>query len=231
MNTICQKSSDSSSGFDELDDDVFDLEAPIRSDLGPGIEVYSSQLSFAINFEAQPSPNYEFVASDTDSGFNLSFTSLERVSSVSDCGYDTNCSPIAQVSSQPITEQYEENSESNGTQRASGSEVGTIDSFENSSSQREIIYKEEIDSNFEEESIGEAAFLSCIPDSILSIHRRIHEVCTDYSFAYVMAGQMCHRTFPFDCYHSVKLGLMLSVISTHVSRQLPDSFPILLIRT
>lgn len=222
MNTIYQKSSDCSSGFDELDDDVFDLEAPIRSDVEPGNEVYSSQLSFAINFEAEPSPNYEFVASDTDSGFNFSLTSLEPESSESNCGFDTDSTPFAQICPQPIVERNEEKSESNGSQRASKSEEGTNDSSGNSLSQCEINNLEETDPNSDEESIGETTFLSCIPDSILSVYRRIHEKFSDYSFAYVIAGQMCHRTFPFECYHSVKLGLMLSVISTHVSRQLPD---------
>lgn len=214
MNKNSQTSVEFSSGFDELDDDLFDLNAPIRPVAKFEAQVYSSQLSFPANFGQNPSPNLSLSASDDDSGLNLSMITDEPVSPLSSCFFDALSVPITfntSNSSQPNLGRKEDNLQTSGTNKNS------YELDENLSSDFEIIESDESEQNSEQESIGELSFLSCIPFSILNLFRLVHEKYSDYSFAHLIAGQMCHRTFPVDCYQSVKLGLMLSIISTHVS--------------
>lgn len=200
-----------------MDDDLFDLDTPIRPVADCKNQVYSSQLSFPINCEWQPSQNLSLHGSDGDSGLNFSMTTFEPVSPLSSYVFDALPTPITfntPNTSQQIVGRNEKNSQPNETNRTTESEGMS----ENSSSDCENIHSEESAPNSEEESIGELSFLSCIPFSILDLFRQVHEKYSDYSFAHLIAGQLCHRMFPIDCYQSVKLGLMLSIISTHVSR-------------
>lgn len=217
MNKNSQTSVEFSSGFDELDDDLFDFDAPIRPVAKFEVQVYSSQLSFPASFGQNPSSN---LSSDDDSGLNLSMATDEPVSPLSSCFFDALSVPITfntPNSSQPNFGSNEENLQPNATNKTSY-ELDRMTNDENVSSDFEIIESDKSAPNSEQESIGELSFWSCIPFPILNLFRQVHEKYSDYSFANIVAGQMCHRTFPVDCYQSVKLGLMLSIISTHVSR-------------
>lgn len=227
MNKNCEKSSKFSSGFDEqLDDDFFDFDAPIRPNVETEEQIYTSQLSFAISFGKMPSmQDLSFGLSGSDSGFHFSMNTIRPPSPMNSV-FDAHTLPDSfetQNLSQPIVEQNETNLQSNGIQTTTESEKETNDLLENSSNECEIMDSEENVPDSGEELFDEMKFLSCIPSSILSLYRQIHEKCSDYSFAYAIAAQMCHRTLPTDCYHSAKLGLMLSIISTQVSRNVSQS--------
>lgn len=231
MNKISPNTVEFSSGFDELDDDFLDLDAPIRPMAELEDQVYSSQLSFPAIFGKEPSPNLSLMSSDGDSGFNLSMTTIEPVSPLSSCIFDAPSIPITFNTpnlSQQIYGRNEANSKLSGTSRTTALESVSNDLAGNSSSYCEIIDSDGSAPNSEEESIGELAFLSCIPVSILKLFRQVRDKYSDYSFAHLIAAQMCHRTFPIDSYQSMKLGLMLSIISTHVSRncRIYFSFPL-----
>lgn len=221
MNKIGGISSELSSGFDELDDDVFDLDTPIRPNEVPGTQrpVYSSQLSsFAFTFDRVQSANRSVASNDDDSGLNSSMTTSESFSPFNNFNFDAQTSPFTfSTPSQQIVERRNGNSEPIETPNTPETDETKTDSDENSSSDCEIHNSEEVATN-SGESFDESKYLSFIPASIRSWYNRIHEKCTDYSFAHYIAGQMCHRTFPIDCYHSAKLGLMLSIISTHVGQ-------------
>lgn len=210
--SVCAESA--SSGFDEFDDELFDLDAPIRPDVQPEEQVYTSQLSFPDNFGIQNLQNASLFDSDVDSGLSFALPSIDPLSQLTDSVFDANSSPFSiiyrtQNPSQQIVKQNDENPEANEAQ----TENEMIHSHENASDE----CGDETATNSDGDSVVELQFLSCIPQSIINLYRIIRQKYSDYSFVHVIAGQMCHRTFPMDCFHSVKLGLMLSIISTHVS--------------
>lgn len=214
MNKTSQKSTDMSSGFDELDDDLFDVDAPIKPSVEHEDQVYSSQLSFPVTFRKDLGQNLSFVSRDDDSGLNSSPSMIEPVSPVINPVFGAESLSSSFYTPNASQSTIGENAEHDGTPNTTGWEGERTDS----STEFEFMDSEEIAPNSDEGS-EEFPFVSSIPQSILKLHRGIreYEKCTDYAFAYAIAGQMCLRTFPYDCFHSAKLALTLSIISTHVS--------------
>lgn len=53
-------------------------------------------------------------------------------------------------------------------------------------------------------------------DPIVRLYANIKERYSDHAFVHTIAAQMCSELLPIDCCNSLKLGLLLSVVSTIV---------------
>lgn len=59
---------------------------------------------------------------------------------------------------------------------------------------------------------------SDIPESVLTLVTKIKSQFTDHAVVYAMAAQMCQTVLPMDAYVSLKIALLLSLISNQVGR-------------
>lgn len=66
------------------------------------------------------------------------------------------------------------------------------------------------------------------PEKIRSIFMIFKSNYSDYSFAHAISSQMCQKMYPMDCHTSLKLALLLSIISCNV-RLHPDIVTFMLI--
>lgn len=62
----------------------------------------------------------------------------------------------------------------------------------------------------------ETAFNSEIPRSICILHQRIKSQYSDHAFVHAIAANMCRDIYPKECHISLKLTLLLSIISCNV---------------
>lgn len=58
---------------------------------------------------------------------------------------------------------------------------------------------------------------SNIPNSVLALIANIKNQFTDHAVTYAMAAQMCQTVLPMDAYVSLKIALLLSLVSTQVN--------------
>lgn len=52
-----------------------------------------------------------------------------------------------------------------------------------------------------------------IPPSILKIYNEVKEQYSDWTFIYILVGQLCSDKFPFGSYHNLKLSLLMSLVT------------------
>lgn len=62
----------------------------------------------------------------------------------------------------------------------------------------------------------EIAFNSNIPRSIYILHQRVKSQYSDHAFVHAIAANMCRHIYPKECHISLKLTLLLSIISCNV---------------
>ena len=55
------------------------------------------------------------------------------------------------------------------------------------------------------------------PESIINLFQSIRSSFSDYSFIHALSAQMCQEVLPMDCYVTLKLGLLLSIVSIQVN--------------
>lgn len=59
--------------------------------------------------------------------------------------------------------------------------------------------------------------ISNVPQSVMSLYSRIKENWSDHALVYAISAQMCQTVLPMDAYVSLKLSLLLSIVSIQVS--------------
>lgn len=214
-----------SSGFDEFDK-IFDLDQPITSNhlinLTENI-LYDSQLnniqSKLARIETNTNQNVEIDSGLSQSyhsqGFSYQFeitnsfeiiNTQEGLSEINDDSIIDICASAEEqlLNFNSSNELIECDMETNASNK-----FATTCNSTNSEQHNRLNRQPKL-------KISMQMTVSDIPTSIVRLYQSMKENHSDYSFAHAFAAQMCQQSFPMDCYNSLKLGLLLSIISLNV---------------